>query len=140
YDHEPVYLNSMVCWPTPQSRDRLYVVFWLRGMRRPDLRFEPRCWCPSCEQLVDGRQTWKRPGGHATLGRVWGRYGAQYFYTCPSCHGAVLPAVFPAASIIDRQLQALRIGDRDKPLAEKTRQRIRRGLERLAREPFAIRL
>jgi len=140
YEHEAVYLNSMVCWPTPQSRDRLYVVFWLRGMRRPDLRFEPRCWCPSCEQLVDGRQTWKRPGGHPTLGRVWGRYGSQYFYTCPTCNGAALPAVFPAASIIDRGLEALRIGDRDRPLAEKTRERIRRGLERLAREPFAIRL
>ncbi len=140
YRHELVFLNSMVCWPTPQSRDRVYVVFWLRGVRAPDLRFEPRAWCPSCERLVDGRQTWKRPAGHKDLGRVWGRYGPQYFYACPVCRGAALPAVYPAASIIDRRLEAGAIGDRARPLADKTRERIRRGLERLAREPFAIRL
>jgi DNA (cytosine-5)-methyltransferase 1 len=140
YQHECVYLNSMICWPTPQSRDRIYVVCWLRGVRRPNLRFDPRCWCPGCTRIVDGRQTWKQPAGHAKLGRVWGRYGAQYFYTCPDCRGPVLPAVFPAMSIIDWRLEAERIGDRQKPLAPNTRRRIRVGLERLASEPFAIRL
>jgi hypothetical protein len=48
--------------------------------------------------------------------------------------------VFRAATIIDRSLPATRIGERERPLAENTRQRIRRGLERLASEPFAIRL
>jgi DNA (cytosine-5)-methyltransferase 1 len=135
YEHEIVFLNSMFCPPTPQSRDRMYVVFWLRGMRRPDLRFEPRSWCPKCTTLVDGRQTWKR------LDRTpWGRYGVQYYYGCPVCSGTVLPGVFPAASIIDRSLPAPLIGDRARPLAKNTRERIRRGLERLAREPFAIRL
>ena len=135
YEHEIVYLNSMFCPPTPQSRDRMYVVFWLRGLRRPDLRFEPRSWCPSCGVLVDGRQSWKRPDR-----TPWGRYGVQYLYTCPSCSGAVLPGVFPAASIIDRALPAPLIGERARPLAKNTRERIRRGLERLASEPFAIRL
>ena len=135
YEHEIVFLNSMFCPPTPQSRDRIYVVFWLRAMRRPDLRFEPRSWCPVCTTLVDGRQTWKR------LDRTpWGRYGVQYSYGCPDCGGTVLPGVFPAASIIDRSLPAPLIGDRDRPLAKNTRERIRRGLERLASEPFAIRL
>jgi DNA (cytosine-5)-methyltransferase 1 len=135
YDSEIVYLNSMFCPPTPQSRDRMYVVYWLRGLRRPDLRFEPRSWCPKCATLVDGRQTWKRMDRSP-----WGRYGVQYFYGCPVCGGTVLPGVFPAASIIDRSLPAPLIGDRDKPLAKNTRERIRRGLERLASEPFAIRL
>ncbi len=135
YDHEIVFLNSMFCPPTPQSRDRMYVVFWLRGMRRPDLRFEPRSWCPSCTTLVDGRQSWKRHDRSP-----WGRYGVQYLYTCPDCAGAVLPGVFPAATIIDRTLEAPLIGDRTRPLAANTRERIRRGLERLASEPFAIRL
>lgn len=135
YEHEVVWLNSMFCPPTPQSRDRMYVVFWRRGLRRPNLRVEPPSWCPGCERIVDGRQTWKKAGP-----RVWGRYGAQYFYTCPDCHGAVLPGAFPAASAIDWQLPAERIGDRKRPLAQATRERIRRGLERLAREPFAIRL
>jgi DNA (cytosine-5)-methyltransferase 1 len=70
----------------------------------------------------------------------WGRYGVQYFYGCPDCGGTVLPGVFPAASIIDRSLPAPLIRDREKPLAKNTRERIRRGLERLASEPFAIRL
>lgn len=135
YEHEIVFLNSMFCPPTPQSRDRMYVVFWLKGMRRPDLRFEPRSWCPACCKVVDGRQTWKR------LDRTpWGRYGVQYFYGCPDCAHAVLPGAFPAASIIDRSLPAPPIGERAKPLAPNTRERIRRGLERLASEPFAIRL
>jgi DNA (cytosine-5)-methyltransferase 1 len=135
YEHEIVYLNSMFCPPTPQSRDRMYVVFWLRGMRRPDLRFEPRSWCPGCRELVDGRQAFKR------LDRTpWGRYGVQYLYRCPTCSGPVLPGVYPAASIIDWTLAAPLIGERDRPLAKNTRERIRRGLERLATEPFAIRL
>ncbi|MDP9478972.1 MAG: DNA cytosine methyltransferase, partial [Actinomycetota bacterium] len=31
YEHQTVWLNSMFCPPTPQSRDRMYVVFWRRG-------------------------------------------------------------------------------------------------------------
>jgi DNA (cytosine-5)-methyltransferase 1 len=135
YRHEIVWLNSMFCPPTPQSRDRMYVVFWRKDMRSPNLRVEPVSWCPSCERTVEGRQTWKRVDKPA-----WGRYGAQYYYTCPECRGTVLPGVFPAASIIDRELPAERIGERKKPLAKNTRERIRRGLERLASEPFAIRL
>lgn len=135
YDYEVVWLNSMFCPPTPQSRDRLYVVFWRRGVRRPNLRFEPPAWCPHCERVVDGRQTWKRPGQ-----RPWGRYGAQYFFSCPDCWKPAVPGAFAAASIIDRELPAVRIGDRARPLAKNTRERIRRGLERLATEPFAIRL
>ncbi len=134
YQFEIVFLNSMFAGAVPQSRDRMYVVWWLKGMRRPDLRIEPRSWCPSCEQLVDGRQTWKKPE------RPWGRYGAQYFFACPTCHGTVLPGVHPASSAIDWSLPAERIGDRKKPLAENTRKRIRRGLEKLSTEPFAIRL
>jgi DNA (cytosine-5)-methyltransferase 1 len=135
YEHEIVWLNSMFCPPTPQSRDRMYVVFWLRGMRRPDLRFEPPSWCPACASIILGRQTWKRPDRPA-----WGRYGPQYFYSCPRCAKGVLPGAAPAATAIDWALAAERIGDRERPLAEATRERIRRGLERLAREPFAIRL
>ena len=134
YHHEVVWLNSMFCWPTPQSRDRMYIVFWRKGVKAPNLRFEPAGWCPACERIVDGRQTWKKPD------RPWGRYGAQYFFTCPSCNGAILPGVFPAATAIDWSLPAGRIGERDRPLAPATRERIRRGLEKLAREPFAVRL
>lgn len=139
YEHEIVWLNSMFAppapEPAPQSRDRMYVVFWRKGLTHPQLRVEPPAWCPRCEKLVHGRQTWKRPDR-----RPWGRYGAQYLYGCPDCRAIVLPGAFPAASIIDDTLPAERIGDRKKPLAPNTRERIRRGLERLSSEPFAIRL
>jgi DNA (cytosine-5)-methyltransferase 1 len=134
YQFEIVFLNSMFAGAVPQSRDRMYVVWWLKGIRKPNLRVEPRSWCPSCEGLVDGRQAWKKPD------LPWGRYGAQYFYVCPDCHGAVLPGVFPAATAIDWALPAERIGDRVRPLAANTRKRIRRGLEKLTNEPFEIRL
>jgi DNA (cytosine-5)-methyltransferase 1 len=134
YEHEIVYLNSMFCPPVPQSRDRMYVVFWLRSMRRPNLKVEPPCWCPNCEKVVSGRQTWKKPG------KIWGRYASQYFYSCCECYRPAIPGGMPAASIIDPTLPAPVIGEREKPLAKNTRERIRRGLERLATEPFAIRL
>jgi DNA (cytosine-5)-methyltransferase 1 len=139
YEHEIVWLNSMFAPPAPdpapQSRDRMYVVFWLKGRKAPELRVEPPAWCPSCERLVAGQQVWKRPDR-----RPWGRYGAQYLYGCPACRAIVLPGAFPAISIIDPELPAPKIGERDRPLATNTRERIRRGLERLSNEPFAIRL
>jgi DNA (cytosine-5)-methyltransferase 1 len=139
YRHEIVWLNSMFAPPAPdpapQSRDRMYVVFWRKGIRTPNLRVEPPAWCLHCQKVVLGQQTWKKPGQ-----RPWGRYGAQYTYNCPDCFKTALPGAFPAASIIDHSLPAERIGDRAKPLAVNTRERIRRGLERLGREPFAVRL
>jgi DNA (cytosine-5)-methyltransferase 1 len=139
YEHEIVWLNSMFAPPAPnpapQSRDRMYPVFWRKGIPKPNLLVEPPAWCPHCEKVVHGRQTWKRPDR-----RPWGRYGAQYLYSCPDCWKPALPGAFPANLIIDRALPAQKIGERKKPLAKNTRERIRRGLERLAREPFAIRL
>lgn len=139
YRHEIVWLNSMFCPPVPQSRDRMYVVFWRPECVRkaPDLRVEPPSWCPRCEKVVAGIQTWKRPDYR------WGRYGAQYYYSCPECAPAgqaVIPGAFPAASIIDWSLPMPLIGERVRPLAKNTRERIKRGLQRLASEPFAIRL
>jgi DNA (cytosine-5)-methyltransferase 1 len=134
YKSQIVYLNSMFAPPTPQSRDRMYVVFWQKGIKPPNLNISPPSWCPTCEELVDGQQVWKKPEN------PWGRYGAQYLYACPNCQGFALPGVFPAASAIDWEIPAERIGDRDRPLAQNTRDRIKRGLERLASEPFAIRL
>ena len=45
----------------PQSRDRVYFVFWKKGNREPDLAFTPRSWCPSCGVDVEGVQTYKKP-------------------------------------------------------------------------------
>nr|WP_139809252.1 DNA cytosine methyltransferase [Mycobacterium avium] len=65
--------------------------------------------------------------------RQWGRYRAQYVFRCPNtkCRNELVEPVFRAAAeIIDWTLLGQRIGDRDKPLAEKTLARIRAGIER----------
>lgn len=133
YRWRVVHLNSMVCG-VPQSRDRLYVVFWKRGQRTPDLDITALGWCPRCDLLVDAHQAWKRPG--ATLGT----YGQGYVYACPVCATAVALAIRPAAAAIDWSLPAVRIGDRARPLKDATMQRIRRGLERLRERPHTVRL
>ena len=139
YDHRVVYLNSMhapaMAAPrAPQSRDRLYVVFWRSGDRRPDLEVRPAAWCEPCGQDVAAVQWWKRPG------RAWGRYRQQYAYRCPNTtcrHALVEPYALPAAAAIDWALPGQRIGDRAKPLSARTLARIEAGLARYAgREPF----
>lgn len=146
YEHEIVWLNSMFAGPlvggraVPQSRDRMYVCFWRKGMKRPNLKIEPLSWCPRCELLVDGQQTFKQISLKKSGGRPWGKYGQQYFFTCAACGDTVFPGAVPAADAIDWTLPIERIGDRDKPLEGSTRGRIRRGWEKVLGEPFAIRI
>lgn len=143
YEGKIVYFNSQFALPTPQSRDRMYVIFWREGVPAPQLDFTPASWCEQCETVVRGVQWWKK----ASKGSVrdepgkfhWGRYGAQYVYRCPDCMSVVAPAVVGAKSIIDWQMPMTRIGDREKDLAPKTRQRIKTGLERLSTtEPVMV--
>ena len=140
YEHRTVWLNSMHAnrWgaPAPQSRDRMYVVFWRAGNRAPDLEAmqRPRAHCPACGTDVDAMQAWKNPA------KRWGRYRAQYVYRCPSVscrHQVVEPYWLPAAAAIDWSLPGTRIGDRTRPLAAKTRARIAAGIERYWR-PFTL--
>jgi DNA (cytosine-5)-methyltransferase 1 len=136
YRHRVVYLNSMhapaINAPrAPQSRDRLYVVFWRDGQPAPDLDIRPQAWCEACGVEVAAIQSWKRPDR-----APWGRYRAQYVYRCPwmECrHAVVEPYADPAAVAIDWTLRGQRIGDRDRPLSAKTLDRIRAGLARYAR-------
>lgn len=122
YEHREVCLNSM-CFGVPQSRDRLYVVFWKRGNRAPELDFHPRSWCSECEGLVDGIQTWKNP-------RRVGKYRTQYIYSCPKCRRQVLPLVTPAYAAINWSLKGERIGDRRLPLKPATLARIQAGIDK----------
>ncbi len=132
YQAETVYLNSMVCWPTPQSRDRLYTLIWRKGAPRPRLRFDAPAWCPTCQTIVAAVQSWKNPR------RPWGRYAQQYWYRCPVCAQIAWPLVYPAATAIDWSLDAPRIGDRPKPLAANTLARIQAGLRRYAAQPTPV--
>lgn len=59
YEHKCVYLNSMHALPTPQSRDRMYVIFWRKGNMAPDLNFCPKAYCKSCGKEVESIQSWK---------------------------------------------------------------------------------
>ncbi|WP_454044391.1 DNA cytosine methyltransferase [Cellulosimicrobium sp. Marseille-Q8652] len=135
YRHHIVSMNSMHAQgyglPAPQSRDRVYIAFWREGERAPDFERmqRPRAYCPRCDVVVDAMQWWKKGDGQARPGR----YRSQYLYRCPSSAHAleiVEPAWLPASSIIDWSNPGVRIGDRDKPLAEKTMRRIQVGIDR----------
>lgn len=111
----------------PQWRDRIFVTFVRDGIRMPDLEPRPVAWCFHCEEVVESRQSWKRPDRP----RI-GKYGQQYVYRCPrtKCRQAVVePFVRPAAAAIDWSDLGQRIGDRAKPLADATMRRIRAGLD-----------
>jgi DNA (cytosine-5)-methyltransferase 1 len=131
YEHQLVFLNSMHAQAfgpgAPQSRDRMYVVFWRKGNQRPDFAraTSPAAVCPE-HGATRARQVFKRPE------RPWGRYRQQYVYICgtPGCQRIVKPMFRPAAEIIDWTLLGQRIGDRVRPLADKTLARIRAGIEK----------
>ena len=109
----------------------MYVVFWRKGNRAPDLDIRPAARCDRCGQDVSAVQTWKN-------GRRWGRYRQQYLYACPVCGNIVEPYYYCAASAIDWSLPCPRIGDRDKPLKPKTLERIRVGLDKFGRQAMAL--
>lgn len=138
YKVRVIALNSMHADPrsmlkAPQSRDRLYVAYWHRSLGR-DPEWEkwlrPKAWCPTCDEQVYAMQVFKNPA------RDMGRYRQQYVYRCPrtTCRNQILePNVLPAAVAIDWNLPGQRIGDRTRPLADKTLARIQAGLDRYAR-------
>lgn len=130
YNHHIVYFNNMFAWPTPQSRDRMYIVFWRKSNPAPDLDIRPLAHCAQCGRNVNAVQVWKKPHHR------WGRYRKQYLYCCPQCESVVEPYYYCAANAIDWSLPVQRIGDRNKPLKEKTLARIRIGLEKFGRQPL----
>ncbi|MET8404485.1 DNA cytosine methyltransferase [Streptomyces sp900116325] len=132
-----IALNSMHANPrsvhaAPQSRDRLYVGYWHESLGRTpdwDKWLRPRAWCSGCDEYVQAMQVFKTPG------RDMGRYRTQYVYRCPrtSCRNQIVePEALPAAAAIDWSIPGQRIGDRAKPLADKTIARIEAGLKKFA--------
>lgn len=137
YRTRVIALNSMHAQPVrtrraPQSRDRLYVAYWLDRLGRDpdwDKWLRPPAWCPTCDEPVSALQVFKRQG--VDMGRYGVRHG-QYYYRCPSraCrHAVVDPDVLPAAAAIDWTLSlGERIGERAQPLVPNTLARIAAGL------------
>jgi DNA (cytosine-5)-methyltransferase 1 len=141
YNHQIVCVSSAhVGGPTnlasPQWRDRLYIVFTQIGMRLPDVAPRPLAYCEQCGQDVLAEQTWR--SGHRVT-RI-GKYHQQYDYTCPNhdTEVRVEPYVRPAADIIDWNNLGTLIGERKKPLAETTMDRINAGLEMFPDDPSVI--
>jgi DNA (cytosine-5)-methyltransferase 1 len=125
YLHQIVYYNSMFAG-VPQSRDRMYVVFWKKGNRTPNLEFLVSGFCPKCKKVVQGIQGFKKP--HFP----WGWYGPkkQYLYYCPACGSAIYPAVNGAGTIIDWSLPIVQVGRRVRHLKPMTIKRIQAGLDK----------
>lgn len=120
----------------PQWRDRIYIVFTRKGIRKPDVDPRPLAWCGKCDADVAAQQWWKKPG------RKIGKYRQQYLYVCPvGNHGTVEPYVVPAAAAIDWTDLGVRIGDREslgmRPLAAGTMRRIEMGL-RMISDPVLV--
>lgn len=132
YLHKCVYLNSMHAHPTPQSRDRMYVVFWRKGDTAPNLEITPEAYCDNCSKYVDSVQSWKNPK------KKFGKYKQQYIYRCPHCSEAVEPLYYSAFNCIDWTLPSQKIGDRKKPLASNTMQRIQYGLDKYGNQPLTL--
>lgn len=141
YKHKCVYLNAMfahgeaITGFAPQSRDRIYIVFWKKGNPAPDLDIRPQAPCPTCCMAVGAVQTWKN-------GRTSGKYKTQYVYRCPGCGTQVQPFYYAALNCLDLSLPMVRIGDREqlgmKPLAPKTIARIEYGLQKFGLQPTAL--
>lgn len=133
YRHKVLYLNSMF-FGVPQSRDRLYIVFWDRNITAPDLDHRPASWCSSCDQTVEAVWSWKT--GVPPTGSV--RYGKQYNYTCPRCRREVVPPQTPSLAALDLSTLGTRIGDRKKPLAAATMARAERCRQKFAQFPAIL--
>jgi site-specific DNA-cytosine methylase len=111
YRHRVLYLNSQF-FGVPQSRDRLYIAFWDKALRDPDLDHRPVSKCWHCDKDVEAVWTWRT--GVPPTGSV--RYGKQYEYRCPSCRRPVVPPMSPSLAALDLSNLGTRIGD--KPIKE----------------------
>ncbi|GAB3812706.1 DNA cytosine methyltransferase [Kribbella italica] len=145
YEVRVIALNSMHAQApnsrrAPQSRDRLYVAYWLKALGRApdwDKWLRPKAYCPTCDAEVYAMQVFK---DHRLDMGKYGKTG-QYWYRCPNVtcrYQVVEPYVAPAAAAIDFSLpMGKRIADRtakggkDKMLAPATLARIEKGLAKL---------
>ncbi len=145
YQYKELRLNSMF-FGVPQSRDRLYVVFWQKHIPAPDLDHCPLSWCHHCDTAVEAVWSWKT--GIPLTGAV--RYGKQYNYRCPRCRHEVVPPMTPSLAALDlsnlgtrigdRPLKTFKVGDQEvlSPLAPATMARAERCRQRFADFPAVL--
>lgn len=138
YNHKIIYHNSQFDWPTPQSRDRVFIHFWKKNNKAPNLEFTPLAYCPCCEKDVHAVQSWK------DVRKKFGVYGdrGQYVYKCPKDGQVVRPYHYAAFNVIDWSDLGTPVLKRKsgKPLSPNTIRRINIGLERFLDSPFMVKL
>jgi DNA (cytosine-5)-methyltransferase 1 len=132
YMHKCVYLNSMHCHPTPQSRDRLYIVFWKKGNKAPNLEYNPTAYCMKCGKDINAIQTWKNQS------KQFGKYRKSYVYCCSACTSIVEPYYYASFNCIDWSDLGERIGSRKTPLKPRTITRIKAGKEKFKDYPLLL--
>lgn len=137
YRSRTLYLNSQF-FGVPQSRDRIYIVFWRRELRDPNLDICPPSWCHRCDKVVEAVWSWRT--GIPPTGSV--RYGKQYNYRCPSCNSEVVPPMGAALAALDLTDLGPKIGERAehglRPLASATMARAERCRERFGEYPAVL--
>lgn len=145
YRYRELRLNSMF-FGVPQSRDRLYIVFWDKSLPAPDLDHCPLSWCSHCDEPVEAVWTWRT--GIPPSGSV--RYGKQYEYRCPRCRRTITPPATPSLHAIDFSDLGTKIGDRNLkeftvngetvrlPLAPATLARAQRCLDKFGQFPAVL--
>lgn len=131
YRSKIVSFNSASTGTIAQSRDRIFIVLWKQNLPTPKLDYQPQCFCPKCDRLVLGKQSFKKPD--VKVGR-YGRYG-QYWYRCVHCWQICYPLAIPAWAIIDWSKPCKPIGN-GKRLVENTRNRIAQGLRKYGTQPL----
>jgi DNA (cytosine-5)-methyltransferase 1 len=129
YEHKVLSLNSQF-FGVPQSRDRVYIVFWLAGYA-PELTFMPLAMCQKCEQEVASIQCFKN-------GNKAGNYRQQYLYHCPVCASEVMPYTIPVSSVLNLDTPGTRISERRKALSSKTLANIEEGMKRYPGKQFLL--
>jgi DNA (cytosine-5)-methyltransferase 1 len=136
YVGQKVFFNSMFAPPTPQSRDRLYIVWHRQGNRAPNVDMRPLAFCGVCDQDGNAKQVFKNGSSPKA------RYGKQYFYACATCQAVVHPYYFAAVNAIDWSIPAVPIGERAKhglqPLKPRTMERIQYGIDRYGSKPLIV--
>jgi DNA (cytosine-5)-methyltransferase 1 len=136
YNHKIKFINSQHAHPTPQSRDRIYCVFWKKGNKEPNLEFNPIAPCGKCCRNVEAFQWWK-PHTKTRTGD-YGKYRTQYVYKCPHCNSVVEPYFYAAFNVIDWTKPGTRIGDKKPALKPKTLARCQYGIDKYWDEPSFI--
>lgn len=132
YSYELVDLNAQF-FGVPQSRDRLFIVAWADGLRRPDLAHRPVAQCVRCDRDVESFKTEPRV---PPSGRV--RYGTSYHYACPSCGHRVEPPATPALAALDLTDLGPTLRERDKLPKQSTMDRIARAKARMGEFPAIL--